>query len=153
MPKFSILILFAFIFSACHSDDNKEDKGDYLIFGHFYGMCAGEECIEIFKLTENKLFEDSNDDYALTNFNFHELDQVIFNQVKDLKNDFPEQLLTNDSPIIGCPDCADGGGLFIQLSRDGKLYTWRIDQSKENVPEYLHNFMNTVNEKIRLINN
>lgn len=140
------------MFVGCDSDDANEERSDYLIFGHFYGMCGGEECVEVFKLTENELYEDSSDDYSLKKFNFYELDQATYTLVKDLYKFIPEQLLKEESDIFGCPDCADGGGLFIELSKDGKLFSWRIDQSKENVPEYLHDFMDKVNEKIALIN-
>ncbi|WP_157491925.1 hypothetical protein [Gelidibacter mesophilus] len=152
MKNLSILFLIAFMFVGCDSDDANEERSDYLIFGHFYGMCGGEECVEVFKLTENELYEDSSDDYSLKKFNFYELDQATYTLVKDLYQFIPEQLLKEESDIFGCPDCADGGGLFIELSKDGKLFSWRIDQSKENVPEYLHDFMDKVNEKIALIN-
>ena len=154
MRNFMVLLVVVIMFSSCKSDDDSTfEDGDYLIFGHFYGMCVGEECVETFKLTADRLYEDSVDDYFETDFKFYQLGQDLFNQVKDLKDYFPEQLLLEDETIFGCPDCADGGGLLIQLSTDGKLYTWKIDQMKENVPEYLYNFMDKVNEKIALINN
>lgn len=153
MKKLGVLILCVLLFTACHSDDALLKAPDYLIFGHFYGMCVGESCVETFKLTEDKLFEDANDGYSGTKFDFYELDATLFEQVKDLKDAFPERLLTETTDVFGCPDCADGGGLLIQLSKNGKLYTWKIDQSKNNVPEYLHDFMEKVNAKISLINN
>lgn len=152
MKSVLIFVLATFLFMACNSDDDTVQTGDYLIFGHYYGMCGGEECVEIFKLTDSKLFEDTNDNYTLDNLNFRELDQAIFDQVKDLKNAIPQQLLTDETTVFGCPDCADGGGLYIQLSDNGKLSTWNIDQIKENVPEYLHDFMDEVNQKIAVIN-
>lgn len=153
MRNFMFLLVVALTFSSCNSDDDATfEDGDYLIFGHFYGMCVGETCVETFKLTDNRLYEDSLDDYTATDFKFYQLGQDLFDQVKDLKNDFPEQLLLEDETFFGCPDCADGGGLLIQLFKDGKLYTWKIDQMKENVPEYLHDFMDKVNAKIALIN-
>lgn len=153
MRNFVFVLVIGLIFSSCSSDDdaNLTDM-DYLIFGHFYGMCGGEECVEIFKLIDDRLYEDSLDDYSATDFKFYQLGQDLFDQIKDLRDDFPKQLLLEDETIFGCPDCADGGGLHIQLFKDGKLYTWKIDQMKENVPEYLHDFMDKVNDKIALIN-
>ncbi|MBJ7879651.1 hypothetical protein [Gelidibacter salicanalis] len=116
MKSVLILVLATFIFTACNSDDDTVEAGDYLIFGHFYGMCGGEECVEIFKLTDSKLYEDTNDNYTLDNLKFRELDQATFDKVKDFKNAIPEQLLTDETTVFGCPDCADGGGLYIQLS-------------------------------------
>ena len=65
---------------------------------------------------------------------------------------FPSQLLNEKKTTIGCPDCADGGGLFIQYSENGNVKSWRIDQEKDNVPHYLHNLIDKVNEKIKIIN-
>jgi hypothetical protein len=48
---------------SCKKDNAAIPPSDYLIFGHFYGECSGERCIEIFKLEKDKLFEDKADQY------------------------------------------------------------------------------------------
>lgn len=148
-----ILLLSIFIYGCSTNETNNSNEYDYLIFGHFYGFCIGESCIEIFKLTNETLYEDSNDNYALEPFNFDVLDNTIFEQVKDLVDYFPMNLLSEQESVLGCPDCADGGGLFIEYSKNGEVKSWRIDQMKNNIPNYLHDFMDKVNEKIALINN
>lgn len=154
MKNILIFLVTTVLFTACNSDDDKViETADYLIFGHYYGMCVGESCVEIFKLTDTKLYEDTNDNYNLDNLNFRELDHATFEKVKSLISAVPQELLTDETSVLGCPDCADGGGLYVQLSQKGTLYTWNIDQVKENVPEYLHNFMDEVNAKIAVINN
>ena len=62
MKKFLIALI---VLSACDEADLKEGEGttDYIVFGHFYGECVGEQCVEIFKLTKDQLSEDSNDTY------------------------------------------------------------------------------------------
>ena len=154
MKKILLLIFIIGTFISCKKDNSKiviDDK-NFLIFGHFYGECFGEGCIETYKLTDKKLFEDTIDDYSGRNLNFIELSNNKFEEVKDLIEFFPNELLKSDKSIFGCPDCADGGGLFIQYSENGKLKTWRIDQDKKNVPSYLHGFIDKVNDKIRIIN-
>ncbi|TXE08431.1 hypothetical protein ES711_07955 [Gelidibacter salicanalis] len=154
MKRVFFFLFTAVVLTACNSDDdNTIETGDYLIFGHYYGMCAGQSCVEIFKLTETKLYEDTNDNYSLDNLSFRELDHATFENVRSLISAVPQELLTDETSVFGCPDCADGGGLYIQLSQNGTLYTWNMDQIKENVPEYLHNFMDEVNASIALINN
>lgn len=139
---------------SCNNDDAVNPKNySYLIFGHFYGECMGEGCVETFKLTDTQLFEDTNDNYFGENLNFIELEHSKFELVKDLKNAIPSQLLDDNTPIFGCPDCADGGGLFIQYSKNGKAQSWRIDKIKSHVPDYLHAFMDQVNANIALISN
>ncbi|WP_166965442.1 hypothetical protein [Yeosuana marina] len=148
------VLFFSFFNYNCSSDDALDsDKNDYLIFGHFYGMCVGDGCVVTYKLTNEKLYEDINHNYSGTDLNFKELENNKFEQVKDLTDYFPSELLSENEDVFGCPDCADQGGLFIQISQGGVIKSWRIDQQKENVPEYLQGFMDKVNEKIELINN
>ena len=107
--------------------------------------------METFKLTNTTLYEDTLDDYAGRERNFVALDNSTFLLVKDLADQFPTQLLATTEEFIGCPDCADGGGIFIQYVRDDQVRTWRIDQVKSNIPTFLHPFVDEVNEKIGLI--
>ncbi len=156
MKKILLVLLVSGILFSCwkkKDDDNITiNDNDYLVFGHFYGECMGEECVETFKLTSSKLYEDILDDYSGQNLEFVELTNELFLQVNDLETFFPEQLLDETESVIGCPDCADGGGLYVLYSDNGNLRSWRIDQFQENVPTYLHSFMNKINEKIALIN-
>lgn len=154
MKKYIFLFVLSIVLCGCSSDDGKpSNENDYLIFGHFYGFCFGEECIEIFKLTNTKLYEDTEDSYALNNFNFEEKENEKFNLVKDLVDFIPEDLLSEKDDVTGCPDCSDGGGIYIEYSKNGIIKSWRIDNFKQNIPEYLHDFMDKVDEKISLINN
>ncbi|WP_417361414.1 hypothetical protein [Galbibacter sp.] len=148
------LLLLIGAFASCNNDDYiASNESDYLIFGHFYGMCVGESCVETFMLTDTSLLEDTKDDYTGKEFNFKKLSNSKFEQVKDLPDFLPNQLVNEKDSIFGCPDCADAGGLFVQYSENGNVKSWRIDQVKANVPEYLHNFMDKVNEEIALVNN
>lgn len=148
----ALFLLIALLFACKKEDDPDLESGDYLIFGHYYGECFGETCMETYKLTDANLYEDIIDMYGGTGpFDFVELPDAEYQQVKDLIDHFPPQLLKDNTSTFGCPDCADGGGLFIEYAHDGEVNSWRIDQQKEQVPAYLHGFMDKVNEKILLI--
>jgi len=155
MNKVKILLpflLFAVLFSCKKDDDPVLEGGDYLIFGHYYGECFGETCMETYKLTSSKLYEDIIDSYGGTGpFDFKELTDREYEKAKDLIDYFPPELLKASTSTFGCPDCADGGGLFIEYAHNGKVNAWHIDQMKDQVPDYLHGFMDKVNEKIVLI--
>ena len=152
--SFAILVSICLLLFSCSKEETIDLYNvDYLIFGHYYGECIGEGCVETFKLTESELYEDTKDPYAGGDFDFQPLENEKFEQVKDLINYFPEELLSSEKEHFGCPDCADGGGLYIEISENGKVNSWRIDQMESNVPEYLHGFMAKVNEKISLISN
>ncbi len=153
MNKVLTLLIAIAMTTSCNKDCITLNEQNYLVFGHFYGMCAGEGCVETYKLTDMKLYEDLIDDYSGQNLEFVELENETFAQVSDLVDFFPNQLLSEEETVFGCPDCSDGGGLFIQYSDNGNLKSWRIDQFQNNVPSYLHAFIDQVNEDIALINN
>lgn len=154
MKKIAVLLIFLTLVASCSKDhDDKINDEDYLIFGHFYGFCIGENCVETFKLTNDAIYEDLNDDYINAVFEFELLSNNKFIQVKDLIDFFPTELLEEENDILGCPDCSDGGGLYIEYSKNGIIKSWKIDLFKNNIPDYLHNFMDMVNEKISIINN
>ena len=154
MKKLVLILAAVVILIACTKSDNNItiNEQNFLVFGHFYGFCGGESCVETFKLTDEKLFEDTIDDYMGQNLEFEELESGLFLQVNDLPDFFPNQLLNESETVFGCPDCADGGGLFVQYSKNGNTKSWRIDQDYNNIPSYLHEFVYKVNEKIGIIN-
>ena len=156
--KILLALLTGFILlTSCNKEDEiKLSDGDYLVFGHFYGECMGEACVEIFKLEDSRLLEDSKDVYpGQSNFyegNYYELSKENYEQVKDIIDFFPENLLNENDLVIGQPDAGDWGGLYIEYNYKGVRKFWLLDQMKSNVPNYLHEFIDEVNEKIDLIN-
>lgn len=156
MRKFYFLFIITVLtLTGCSKDsDILAEKGNYLVFGDFYGMCGSDSgCVRMYKLTDTGLYSDTGADYSLTHFNFSPLSQEKFQLVQDLPEILPAELLLEEDDVLGCPDCADQGGIFIIRVQDGTIKSWRIDQQKENVPEYLHNFIDMVNTKIALLNN
>lgn len=147
--KYLIIGLSALLISFCSKEDKSSMQDiDYLVFGHFYGHCLGEDCVKMFKLTKDQLFEDTTDSYLATDFDFIPLGKDKFELVKDLVQALPDQLLKEDKDTFGCPDCADQGGLYIEISNNGTTKSWRIDQNKSAVPVYLHDLMDQVNATI-----
>ncbi len=137
------------IIASTTNTNNASDSS--LIFGHAYGMCQGEHCVETFKLTESKLFEDKKDDYSHQSFDFEQLSNSKHNQVKDLLNQVPNALLTHETGRIGCPDCADGGGIYISVVDNGQNKSWFIDNNLSNVPTELHAFVKQIRKKIKIL--
>lgn len=147
-------LLLMVVVMSCSSDDNglNIEGQNFLVFGHFYGMCVGDRCVLNYKLTDEALFKDTIRDYYGQNRVFVKMEDEQFEKVKDLADYFPQKLLKEKETVIGCPDCADGGGLLVEYSENGKLTTWRIDMNKNHVPDYLHDFMDKIQEKINLLN-
>jgi hypothetical protein len=149
----STICLTVFLLASCEKDDSiKLSDSDYIVFGHFYGECMGEQCVEIFRLEKDKLFEDTKDQYPNRNDfyvgNFVQLSQQKFNDTKDLTNYFPTDLLNETDTVIGQPDAGDWGGLYVEYYFNGVRKFWLLDQMKSNIPTKYHNFIDKINEKI-----
>ncbi len=153
--KLMMIFLTFFLLTSCEKDTIELSKSEYLIFGHFYGECEGEKCVEIFRLEQDKLFEDTKDKYPFGydfyDGNYIQLSEQKFNDTKDLVNSFPADLLTETDTVIGQPDAGDWGGLHIEYNFNGVRKFWLLDQMKSNVPTKYHNFIDKVNEKIALL--
>jgi hypothetical protein len=156
MMKRAIWIIV--VLSSCEYENLEEQttNTNYIVFGHFYGFCVGEKCIEIFKLTSTTLYEDTNDKYPSLSQpyegTFQQLDQALFEKVKDLRTKVPQELLATDSGVIGQPDAGDWGGLYFEISIQGKKQFWLIDKMRTNLPEYLKPFADDIESAIALIN-
>lgn len=153
---FSICLTF-FLFISCKREDKALaiTQPDYLIFGHFYGKCRGEQCVEIFKLEGNRLFEDTNDIYPnrrdFCSGNYVQLSNQKWLNTNDLMRSFPADLLNETELVIGQPDAGDWGGLYVEYNFNGVRKFWILDQMKSNVPIKYHNFIDSVNKKISFL--
>ncbi len=143
------------LFSGCDKGNSSStaNADRTLLFGTYYGECIGEQCVEIFKLTDSQLFEDIEDSYAgQGSFSFFPLSNEQFEKAKGLRSAIPQELLSQPDSTFGCPDCVDQGGVFIQVITDGNPQTWRVDQNLSQVPAYLHSFVNQINTTVDAIN-
>jgi hypothetical protein len=68
--------------------------------------------------------------------------------VKELLDQIPGAL-DNEPEVFGCPDCSDGGGLYIEIKSGGEIKHWSIDIQR--TPDNLIDFRNLVIEKIALL--
>ncbi|MEO9964626.1 MAG: hypothetical protein ABJF11_02485 [Reichenbachiella sp.] len=149
----SILMMSCMDNTPMNIETEKAASAEFLIFGHFYGFCSGEECIEIFKLTNDALYEDTNDVYPNTNsdhdFSFVQLDESVFKRVENINFEIPSKLLNEAEIIIGAPDAADGGGIYLELP-NGRY--WLLDMSLTYLPECLHPLREQIRHAINEIN-
>ena len=153
------LFLIAFILAACHKEDlkQKETIPDNIVFGHYYGECFGSHCILIYKLTPTQLYGDQNHQYPNSTStyvgNYTLLSDSLFEKVKRLSTKIPKELLSDTRRIIGQPDAGDWGGIYFEISTDGKSQFCLIDEMKSNLPAYLPPFVDEIERNIGLINN
>ena len=89
---FTAILLSTLLMASCKKNEDDQKNENYLIFGHYYGECGGETCIEIYCLESSRLLEDLNDNYPSSqnfyNANFTELPYNDFLEVNDLMSFF-----------------------------------------------------------------
>jgi hypothetical protein len=148
-----LALIFLLIFSSCSKENNEESN--FLVFGHFYGECIGEQCVEIFKLTSTDLSEDSKDNYpgqsSFYNANFNPVSNDKFELVKGLADYFPTIFWNENETVIGQPDAGDWGGFYIEIKNSEGHDFWLLDKNKNYAPAEYHAFIDTLNSKIALI--
>ncbi|KAA3439443.1 hypothetical protein [Rufibacter hautae] len=147
----SICLLFLALTACKEQEDALFESPDYLVFGHYYGFCGGENCVEIFKIENMTLFEDTRDRYPggkPYEGDFVPKSAALYEQVKDLPHQVPARLMSEERSIIGSPDAADGGGIYLEVGKGGMVRYFFIDKTRHNVPEYLHPFLDEVEAAI-----
>jgi len=107
-------------------------------------------------LTDSDLYEDTRDQYPNSSKNydgsFVKLDKELFDQVEPIKSNIPEELIDSESNVIGQPDAGDWGGIYLEISHDGKIDFWLIDKMRSNLPDYLIPLVDEIESDIELIN-
>lgn len=132
------------------------EPNDYLIFGDFYGMCAGDRCVDIYKLGDAALYEDVNAHYPYSTELYdgeftHQLSTQQYNATKDIIDFFPDGLLNETDTVIGSPDAGDWGGYYVEYNFNGVRKFWLMDKMKANVSSDYHTFIDKMEEKLQLL--
>lgn len=148
--------------TACEEDCKCVPPPDdtYFVFGHFYGECVGEGCVEIFKIEGRQLFEDTRDIYPFGASpyagEYIPLSEEKYQLVRDIVEEVPEELFQESGHIIGMPDGGDWGGIYVGVRTYSDLagpidHFWLLDQNENNMPAVYNAFVDKINEKIALI--
>ncbi len=152
-----IIAFFVVLVSACDRNPAGFSGNSYLVFGHFYGECFGELCVEIFKIQNEQLYEDTLDNYPtvsnlphVTDYRQRSSDE--YDKIKHLQVLIPELLFEESSILIGQPDAGDWGGFYVETDQSGEKRYWLIDKMKSNIPEYLYEFTDSLDAAISGLN-
>jgi hypothetical protein len=157
MKKSFLLItciaIFIFANSACKKKCipiPNAPVNNYISFGHFFGLCVGEGCIENFKIDDNGLWEDVLDKYPnggsfyVGNYVSKPSNQLA--AINALVNNIPAALLADSNVVIGKPDAGDWGGVYFEINKNGVHKFWLLD----NMPIVYDSFRNNIKEAIKL---
>ena len=158
-----IVSLFLLVTGGCEKEEpveEKEDFPEYLIFGHFSGECEGAQCVEIYKIQNDSLFV-AEDIYPTSlilyeggpyEAEFVAIENSRAHSIAEIKEKFPDELWREPAGDMGCPDCVDQGGYFVEISTKSFQRNWRIDKDRKNVPAYLYPFLDEIDEKLEILN-
>lgn len=170
--KITILILVVSLVGvSCENDDLFQDeieakvivqtKADSrsatLTFGRYFGKCEGNYCVRVFKLKNKQVKESMTNHYPVYGEfyggKYLPIDVSEKINISQLFDEFPLVLLEakDTFSIIGYPDAGDWGGIYLEY-KEGKVHKqWLLDLNTNNVPKYLRNYINLINEKMSQI--
>jgi len=138
-PELIIIVVFLSLFSFCSKD--KSTDYDYFAFGTAHGECIGN-CARFFLIQNNNLYPDDMDYYnTVLKFQKTPLPEDKYKSAKKLIEDFPEYLKDNPNLTFGCPDCADQGGIHIELKTNNRIEYWHIDMDVGNQPAEIRSYI------------
>lgn len=152
MARFSLLFLTWVFLSSCSNDGffqkESSDNVEAFVFGQYYGYCTGEACIEIFKLENETLFEDTTDRYPAGNTPYEGTFVPVKNEnhlrLESLCDLAVRTLQPENQGVIGMPDAGDWGGFYLQFNVDGETKFWLLDTMKPNVDNRFHPLMDSL---------
>lgn len=155
----NVILLFCslaifLLFSTCTEDKtaNGLQIENYLIFGTYYGECQGD-CVRMYYLkpAEQQLFIASEPKYPVYEadsfpygLHFVTVSQQQYALAKELINKVPENLFGESELVIGEPDAADQGGVYVEINHRNMIHKYYIDTNKEAIPAYLHAFVDEI---------
>jgi hypothetical protein len=156
-----LFLLIAVLPLACSEDDNQgsgqpiDDNYDYIVFGDYYGMCA-DKCVNIYKLDGTKVYADTRATYPKYTEpyagKYRALSDNLYKEVRDIPGGIPYEDLVKGDTIVGYPDGADWGGIYLAVSINGEVKYWFLDKMQENLPADLRPFVAYLDQRIAVLN-
>ena len=142
----SLFILLVFLFSC--TKVNLDDI-DYFAFGSAHGFCMGN-CADFFIIQDGKIYPDDMDYYnsSAMKYKTEALPAEKYKLAKTLIDNFPKYLNDNPDKTFGCPDCADQGGIHIEIKDKGQIKIWHFDTNISNLPVSIQDYVQEISSVI-----
>lgn len=141
---FVLILIFS---SSCTKEDLNDI--DYFSFGSAQGFCQGN-CADFFMIKDGAVYPDDIDYYSGSSLKFKSepLPAEKYKLAKKLIDDFPSYLIKNPDSTFGCPDCADQGGIHIEIMEKGQIKRWHFDTVISSLPAGIREYVQEVSEVI-----
>jgi hypothetical protein len=158
----NLLFVLILVLSACNTHTwPLPPAQDYIIFGDFHGESMGPKYSNIYKIEEGQIFKDTTHIYPMRDtyhsWKWVKLQNSMMDLVNDSINNIPSELIAEKSNVIGEPDSHDQGGYYLEIYQNKNfqnlLLFWWIDTDINNVPDYLKNYLRTLESVIDSLNN
>lgn len=157
---FLALVLLA----ACNSTRERSSSSNtaaskenvqHIVFGRYCGFC-NSNCARLYKIdiANEKLFIDSSDsfkkDYGKTlSFPSTPAPASQYKALEEVVSRIPDSLfLAPNEERFGCPDCADGCGIFFEIQTPAYRKYFYIDYQTEQLEGYIKPFGEYLKKKI-----
>ncbi len=127
-----LFICSIFLFPSCSNDDDQgsNNRSESLVFGSFAGECFGN-CFDIFRIDNTKLEEDRVVDFFTQNYSFKgsfTFSNQMYLMYRNILNEIPTEFINGSDKTYGCPDCADQGGFYFEVTTaEGKTKKYIVD--------------------------
>jgi hypothetical protein len=151
---FSVLTCFLI---ACTNNDDNDETPDNIVFGQFYGFCVGQ-CFKPYQLTNIRLTVDDDEEHYMQGYTYKPtdvLDATAFREAKHLLEDIPDELLNAENgKVYGCPDCADQGGVYLELNFNRNTKIILIDNfDSEDQSDAILTYKNKIKNVLEALQN
>ena len=149
--KLLFALLFLSILQSCQKDSPPPADEVVLIFGEYFGFCAGE-CSYIYKYEKEELFADQIENFYSEEllFSTKAMDRKYADEARILIDNFPLDLFDEKS-TIGSPDSHDQGGYYFKHIQGDRIGEWRIDTDQGSIPKYLHSYIADLTDVLKLL--
>ena len=148
MKSLTVTSIILLIFLSSCTKEGLDDV-DYFAFGSAYGFCQGD-CANFFIIRDDMIYPDDMDYYIETSMKFKSvaLPAEKYNLAKNLMDRFPAYLTDRPDQTYGCPDCADQGGIHIEIKEKGRVMRWHFDTTIANLPPAIREYVQEISNVI-----
>jgi hypothetical protein len=157
----SLLAFIVIVSIACNSSSPKlsgtaaEKNVQHIVFGRYCGMCPSG-CVKLFKVdpVSKRLYVDSSEkyfeDYGRTlTFPTTAAPKEQYAIAEEVISRIPDSLyLAKDEDRFGCPDCADGCGIYFEIRTAEYRKSFYIDYQTDQLEGYIKPFGEYLKKKL-----
>jgi hypothetical protein len=140
MRSFAFCFSAALLFLSCQGKGPGESAAgpEEFVFGKFACFCAGQ-CMTAYRLADGQLVRGTSkcSPEELT-YESSPLPAAGLTLAEELYKALPAELLSACNQTFGCPDCADQGGYYLSVKKNGSVCFWRLDKPDFNLPPEFH---------------